>query len=49
MVLRNKEERKKERKKVGNKLEIQKVGFVQTLREKTLKSDCKRGNQYRHF
>ncbi|NOV59935.1 hypothetical protein B0H37_003371 [Clostridium beijerinckii] len=34
---------------MGNKLEAEKRCFVQTLREKTLKSDCKRGNQYRHF
>jgi hypothetical protein len=34
---------------VGNKLGFEKGCFVQTLREKTLKSDCKRDNDYRHF
>ena len=34
---------------VGNKLEIEKEGSVQSLREKTLKCDCVNGIGYHHF
>ena len=40
------EEEKRRRKSGGNKLEVEKEGSVQSLREKTLKCDCVNGMEY---
>ena len=41
------EEEERRRKSGGNKLEDEKEGSVQSLREKTSKCDCEKGMEYR--
>ena len=47
--MNRKEEEERRRKSGGNKLENEKEGSVQSLRENTLKFDCVKGMEYRDF